>query len=507
MKYRVVSLICFYIAFASQALSQEIVFPYQNCNPFNENFTQRLAYDFSTTEAKFCFDCKKNKSPSNEVVQKISMVLEPAVIPKQCFLAMALRGNKIFSDEQYVFCEDKHSKNIKHYKRLCVNENYINMLMNVWNYMSKCFNHDSQRQKEIFHLINQESGGILNVKSGKRARCLGQVTIKYVKDINKRIKLRNKTGEKGREIKRFLNIYDEVMQRCPELEEKVLTNVNAITCQTTHDPYVCLFYSFADIEWNRRRIHEYLNATSNHMKGRAFTDAEKQSFKLPIKLNEMLVAKVRVNGKETNMVFWDDSDLYDKLTDPKTSIIPSSIQKVPLFRTQENIELMFNYWSHNGGLIYSYRRMTDMTKRLKQSLTKGCNKKSWEKRCFLREQIQSGNGLRTSSVLSVFEQDIFRHHPNKEQRRRTANYIRRILETNNQTFGFKLKSAQTNTMISYYINSVKFKKKGLKLKHEDALAFQENVSRLCPKIDILNDKKTEEEPMLLSEACLVSDQY
>ena len=336
-------------------MASSLVFPYQNCAEKNEKYTQEIAFDPAVTEADFCPHCHRG-SPLSKIWSQIRATIESLSIPKQCFLAMAIRGNKIFPDEQYISCSQNNLRNFDGNIKLCVNKNYVNMIQQAFADLSYCFNYSWARQKEFFHLINQESGGILNAQSHTSARCLGQVTTDFVKDdVNKYIQSRKK-----KQPLKHSEIYDEVIQRCPNLKQKVLKNLNSMTCQLIRDPYVCLFYTFFGLEKNHRKMADSLNSVTNYMGNKEFGEEDKQKFKLPIKVNEMLSVQVEFNGKKDHWLFWDDSELYDtlkKIRNSKKAFKILRINKTLLFKNQENIELLFNYWSHNGGSSLASSRL------------------------------------------------------------------------------------------------------------------------------------------------------
>ena len=485
MKKLFLFLIMFFLA-GSPSSAFSLVFPYQKCEKKNTEYTQEITSESAVTEADFCIQCQEDPIWS-KLWKHIQSTVESLSIPKQCFLAMAIRGNKLFPDKQYISCSQSQLRNFDGYTKLCVNEDYVNMIQQAFADMSYCFNYTWHRQKEIFHLINQESGGILNIQSPTSARCLGQITTDYVKhDVNKYIQ----STKRKRPLK-YSEIYDEVIQRCPHLEQKVLKNLNSMTCQMIRDPYVCLFYTFFGLEKNHRKISDSLNSVTSYMGNREFSKEDKQKFKLPIKVNEMLNIQVEFNGKKSHWVFWDDSELYDTLKNIRASKKPFKIlrtKKTPLFKNQEDIELLFNYWSYNGGNSLASSRLIPMVERLKQNLSQSCKSADSEKpRCIAREQIKKGQSLNSNTVLPFFENDLLANYPSRSKSRRTevAYYVRKVIQTNKNVFGYKNESQQTNTMINFYRKAFSFKKRNVELDHNTAEEFQKNVSEVCPETDFI----------------------
>lgn len=467
--------------------------PYQNCNTVNEKFTQKITQDVEKTEAGFCFFCKRN-TPGIDTMQIVQSIEEifTDVIPKKCFLAMAARGNQLYKEEskRYKYCHEKNSRSITHHRKLCINEQYINMVHKAFHTMSKCFDFDKDKQAEILGLINQESGGVLNVASSKGARCLGQLTKDYVVEINRHIKSR-----KWKEPLKHSEIYDEVVQRCPTLNNLVLSSKeikkdNAyLTCQLTQDPDTCLFYTFLGLEKNHRQMKESLQSKSNYMGSREFTPSEKDKFQLPIKLNEMLNVTVKFKGETVKWTFWDDSELYDVIKKNEDRLEVLEVQKVLLFQEEKHIETIFNYWGHNGGGSYTDKRMVAMVERLKRSMARSCSDSEKRLRCRLRKSIQNGESLSATQALSFFEKDLEANYPSEDPNRRNevAYYVRKILKTSQHVFGYEKNSKDTNTMKARYQRFFQFG--DISLKDEEAEAFQKLVSEQCPKVDFISLKK------------------
>ena len=478
-QYRGIFVFCLLGFSSGQVHSSSLVFPYQKCNKQSENYTERMVSDFSATEAAHCFECQKNGHSIDAIIKQLTKYFSSTAISKQCFLAIALRGNRIFSDDQYISCSKNNLKQFDGYTKFCIDENYVYMIHRAFAKMSQCFNFNIRRQQEAFNLINQESSGILNAQSETKARCLGQLTIDYVKEINKYIRSR-----KNSKPLKLSEIYDEVIKRCPDLRDTMLKDINSITCQTTHDPYICLFYTFFGMEKNYRIIQNKLNSVSDYMGTREFSNSEKQVFQLPIRVNEILNVKAIVDGQEIHWIFWDGSELYDTLRRSEKQIVILKANKIPVFENQVDIVSLFNYWAHNGGNSISRTRVISMVERLKKSIARSCKANSKEPRCLFRNQIQKGESLSATSARSFFEKDLLHNYPSKSRARRkeVAYYVRNIINTNKRTFDYKEKSNQTNTMLNFYKRAFKFKDVGLS--NEEAMAFQKNVFKTCPQLSL-----------------------
>ena len=466
MRYRFIFILSF--IYPLTAFAQ---YPYDTqCSKSDLQRTERLTQDFSLTTAGFCETCD-NRS-KNEQDNYLSNLEEVSIIPKQCFLAMALRGNSLFSKRQYVHCKSKEQSSFDRNRKFCINEDYINTIHTAWKEMTKCFNYSMERQEEIFHLVNQESGGVLNVKSNTGARCLGQLTIDYVKTINKTIHSIYKKNPL-----RHSEIYREVIQRCPQLKEKILKDINHITCKTSMDPHTCLFYTFYGLERNHRKMKKNLQSKSDYMGTKEFSQELKDKYQLPIKLNEMLVIRgTAKSGKSIHWVIWDDSELYslrEKIDDSKKLLI----KKVPLFKNQEDIEQMFNYWAHNGGQSLVNSSLIKRIEKLKKNISMSCPPDLKQRRCLAREQVKAGEGIKSSLALKMFTVDLRATYPSKSARRRKelSEYVNRIQASNRKVFNYTEGSADTNNMLNLYKSASGFSE-------EELNSFQRLAFFNCPRL-------------------------
>ena len=441
------------------------------CTKYELKRTENLVKDPSITSANFCERCESRFNDWLKIYLSFKDIRN--VIPKKCFLAMARRGDILFPSNQYVHCESKNKAFFSKVRKFCINEDYINTIYNAWNDITECFNYNIERQKEIFHLINQESGGVLNVRSATGARCLGQVTIDYVQTINNIISSSNKTNPL-----KYSKIYQEVIQKCPQLKEKVLKNINFITCQTSLDPYTCLFYTFYGLEKNHRKMKETLQSKLGYMGSREFPQNIKSKYQLPIRLNEMLhITGTTKNGNSFNWVIWDDSELYELWEKIDTSK-ELTIKKVPLFKKQEDIEQMFNYWAHNGGQSLVNSSLIKRIERLKRNISGSCKPKSKKNRCLARAQIKEGDGIDSSLALQMFADDLLSTYPSKSKTRKkeVAQYVQKMIASNRRVFSYSERSMDTNYMLNLY------QKAHPNLNEEELISFQKQISEECPKL-------------------------
>ena len=401
--------------------------PYQkNCNPESIDITKKLDRLVDTTketEASYCFNCNKTTKPARHKSESF--------IPRECFLTIALRGEKTFIKRRYAHCSSIKDSQPDSQKQYCINKDYIDTIHKAFHIMSRCFGYKKENQEALFHLIHQESKGILNAVSPTGARCLGQITSSYVSRINRLIE-RNTKPE----------IYTSFLERCPQLKDKVLAKIDNLTCHTTQDPHTCLFYTIFGFTENQNYISKNLNSPSNFIEKIAFSEQERRLFKLPIKRNEVLKVQIQVGKNSFSWLFWDDSELHKALDileaqsdHPSTKL---TVKKAPLFKNQKDVELMFNYWAYNGGTSISRYIMTTMIDELKKSLIKKSEKCKASTNCNLqlRNQILKKEGLSSEAVLTFFENYLLKNYPSKKQSRKeeVAHYVRKLIDTNHFVF-------------------------------------------------------------------------
>ena len=220
-------------AFNVLMASDEEWWPYQSCPTENQHYTRRISQqanqfhirqDRRSTTGIFCLidyeftgGSWREWSLDMGNISDLHRISYGMIIPRECFLAAALRVK--FPPHRLSYCDyTGFPKKVPLNSSLashCVNEDYIDMIWKSFAKMSYCFNSTQEEAEHFFRVINHESSFILNVMSSTGARCLGQVTRIYVKDGNRRIGL----SEDG--LVPF-PVYDEAVKRCPELKDKTV---------------------------------------------------------------------------------------------------------------------------------------------------------------------------------------------------------------------------------------------------------------------------------------------
>ena len=465
--------------------------PYEgNCSKGQKERTSQ--FSSSRTEANYCFDCElKSLGFSNFIIDFQNRLYD--TIPKDCFLAIAVRGNQIFKN-RYNYCSsEKNRKNLAGWnQRFCINEDYITAIYETFKKMSYCFNFDKQTQKDIFYMINHESGGILNARSQTGARCLGQITGDYVKTINGII---DSVNRKNSHPEAF--IWRDLLARCPDLESARI-KLSTINCEATQNPEKCLFYSFFGKQRSFYSIQERLDSPHSYMSNRQFPKAEdfipsaeslgKQRYQnmlnlFPIKGKEMLVVKAALkDGRKVSWVIWDDSEVYDNNLHSKIDWTQEvDIRKVNMFQNERNIRSMFMYWSHNGGETLSRSGFTERLKRLKHDIAKGgCRESNQELRCRMRRRVENGKGIPNHLALNYFKRDLRRtYRGDKKRKAEVANYVNNIIEGRDIAFDYS-NSKNREILLRYHENN--------DIDRETARQFIEDVDQKCSKVlDIQED--------------------
>ena len=437
--------------FFTFSLDKNFKLPFQKCEKDKEAFTGHVvkkSQEFDIlqvterkTEGGHCFYCNRNKEENflDGMIFKIDRLIDyknyKSAIPYECFLAASLRGvsEYVVPESRSAYCADESFEN-KAYtgqKKHCINKAYGDMVSKAFLDMSYCFNLSEQDQVDFFHLINHESGFILNAKSETGARCLGQLTEDYVEEVNETIK--------GKRDSRFVRFYEETLNRCPGLEEKILPKFDYLDCKTTHDPHICLFYTFFDLKKNYDMISKALNEPLDYMGNRgAFSKSMKKFFQLPLKLNEVLLVKGVLRGKKVNWVFWDDSELFglmrkNKWTEQEMESL--EVTKLPLFQNSDKIARMINYWAHNGGGSVARNMGRIMVRRLKQDISIGCPETSKTRTCLFRKKLQNGKALSSGEVYPYFRSYVRKKYPaGSSRKRQVANYVRNIVSDSEVLF-------------------------------------------------------------------------
>ena len=468
--------------------------PYEKCEERKKEWTDEavaLADQFnlyqseSDTEAQDCSDCSENM-PQQGAYQKVqelkSTVHKVGDIPPVCFFAGTLRG--VDSKKNYN-CEHRDSEFPNRFKgprkkktRPCLNKSYIDMTAKAFNKTADCFGFSPKEKQQMFALFNHESKFMLNSRSSTKARCYGQMTMPLIEDINKNIYYRNRGAFFG-------DIYKNAIKNCPGLKDKVtptsiinqkkrsdkrfkkLLKPAPITCNMTHDPYTCLFYSMFNVKINQEYFDNRYSDTPNYMGRREPSPQMEKDFLFPIQLNEMLVVKgtVTIGGqdKQVEWVFWDTSEAYDTLRRVKYNAQNLEIKKSAVF-DKDTLRSAFTHYAHNGGNSVVKTHLTTFIENTKQQIASGkycSNNTKCQKR---RGAILSGEALSVSDLQSLFSSYVRRNRIRFENPGEVSEFSSKIIRDINFIHDLELKAP--NAYSSFGLSP----------------AFQKEVSNKCPKV-------------------------
>ena len=419
-------------------------------------------------------------------------------IPLECFFAGSVRGANLYtSAHNYYYCkedavhpsymtvkDDEQNTRVIAPQRACLNRDYTFLTAKAFNKTADCFGFNKSDKELIFKLFNHESSFLHNVKSSKSARCYGQLTKIALEEINKQIYFSNSKNPFP-----YSFIFDEVIEQCPGLQTAVLNpeiyeqrnkkNMKhfeslvaktAVNCKMTQNPYTCLFYAFYNIKINMVDIEKQLEgATSSFGRKNNIPEDFKNTFSLPILLSEM-IGVTNIEGR--NMVFWDDSEIWNVLRNKDMDQI-ESIRVLPLFSNEDEVKNIFNLWAYNGGISIS-GYMEDFIRQLKRSIARPCSPQETSKICQYRFAVQEGQGIATKDIKKDFQAYILRNYELKEGRKRrleVKNFVH-LVETHLNYLYDK------NGLFKYHLKELV-----PELTNQDVEDFQDYLKDVCPEVD------------------------
>ena len=484
-----------FILFSSSAWSQSLLYE-ANCS--RKQISNTIQFASFKTEANFCYKCSQAYASSVEVRHEVEASFPAPFIPKKCFLTIAVVGNHSF-EERYSYCSSETNRQAVNGKnqRFCMNEDYITAIHESFNKMSACFNFNQLQQNDLFSLISHESGGILNARSSKKARCLGQLTLGYVKHINNIIKSTNYKKPDPHSV-----IWKNVLARCPDLKSSPTQMAN-ITCATTQNPDKCLFYTFFGAKRSLKDVRDRLDSENKFMGKREFPDAKEQTFipathsrairkyqnmldLLPIKRKEMMVIKgtfrEEFGAEKFHYVMWDDLEIYNNKIHEKIDWTQKvEIKKVQMFQSENDVLSMFMFWTHNGGHTVANKGFTRRLNRLKQEIARGgCEPENQELRCQMRRYIEKGEKIPSPLVFKYFKRDLRNTYIGSGSRKiEVSGFIQNILDSRVEAFNI-IDNGNRNKLINHY------KKNGIDDK-DAVFDFLRDTDKTCPKVEYKKD--------------------
>ena len=495
--------------FSAQAMSDGLV--YEKCPDHQEKYTQRIIQSSRNfisdpkeseedTEASFCLDCSIDELLANLVKMNEASINQN--IPKACFLASNLKGNKTSRHRHgkragRYYCNKKGK--VSQYPlvkgrwlwppRVCFNKDYVDMTAQAFHTMANCFGFNYKDKKELFALYNHESGFVLNAKSGTGARCYGQLTLGAVKDNLDEIYFK----------KKGLYTYKEILKTCPEIQKivpktftkkqpisisrfnKIFGN-SSITCPSTHNPYFCLFHSMFFIKRYLNTLDEVRSESPNYLpanKSIPKSLAKKLNLdKEPLRPDELIIfkGKIKFEGKtsQEEFLFWDISEMYDAMEDVSFDPADIQVQRLPLFQNNDTVKWSILQHSYNGGSSVIINLFPVFIENLKKRVakTEACNKPS-SKECEYRTQLLSGEPLSSPTFDKTFNDYLLNNYPKKLKRRKEVAYFNKKIESNLGHIG--LRSKESSHLKSYLTSLHKTLSKEEILEQESLIKSQCNL--------------------------------
>ena len=379
----------------------------QSCSPSRLSYTQELIGNSSDLETDMAslLHCSEGKVMKEEMER----------IPDICFYAGMLRSAKEPVVPFYVDCPSSKNllrrKYINRETRPCLNKNYVKHTAQSFHYMAHCFDFTSEERNDLFALFNHESSFMSNASSKRNALisafCMGQITLKLFKDLNKFIQARNqpdvsrlKEDEKGK-WEPYGDIYKKAEQKCPSIKRLVvppeiltdsfkkistsykLSNSAPFGCSLTSNLPACLFYSmyYYRILQERYRNRDKLTEKQEDAVKKAKEDIMESggdsvlTSLLPIGYGEMLVLKgdMIINGRQRNEEYVFETNEEIRRFFKRNNIEYDDrliIYKINVF-PKKDLENHFLRTGHNGGSGVISRVFPIFMKKLKSRISQG----------------------------------------------------------------------------------------------------------------------------------------
>ncbi|MGI9549357.1 MAG: hypothetical protein ACR2M7_05240 [Bdellovibrionales bacterium] len=402
---------------------------YEKCDENRIAFTKKLLnhgqYEKSDNdvEARFCSECDPEDSSHSFFDSLAPLSLK---IPEICFLASASRSvskkvnhepktykQREKESKKYYYCESPaSSKNTRRFKlnnktflpmRPCINEEYLNMTIKSFNYISKCFNVSNDGKVELFKLFNHESSFISNNRSDTGARCYGQVTLGATQEIERRI-----ANVETKDMSDPYNLYQKALKICPDLANQILIpkdilnkkirgsklkqrqrqeKENAVPtfCRSSQHPLTCFFYSFYNYMLNDLVYEDAISGTYPSRKTDQQTLKRNKDFHLPLKPLEIIVLKGVLKNKnsgrekETTIVLKDDKEVHKVMENFNYDTSKVSIRKIPVYDDLNKVKLIAKTTAYNGGVSVISKSFEAFVLNIKDQISKSSSCRSCAK--------------------------------------------------------------------------------------------------------------------------------
>ncbi len=327
-------------------------------------------------------------------------------------------------------------------QRPCLSKDYIRMTAKAFNETANCFGFNSKEDKgQLFALMQHQSSFLLNKKTkNQTAGCYGQLNSAHITSINSYIHTPEISSK-------YHKIYEDMIKKCPHFTSKInllnhcrkpnqtvyayrrclkkKPNSEALMCQTSQDPYSCLFYTLYNIKKYKLSIKTKLD---QHQDAKTVEHSHiGKHFKWPVKINEMLIVKGNVKGRahylkrtlgnnafindlrsvsgtkrsfSVNGVYKDSTPViraFNKFTFPSLSHFQfnsrdTQVKKVKIF-DEHKLKWAFLHLAHDKGISIIHSHLTPFMQHMKGQIMKNEKYKS---------QILAGDSLDMSIFIKEF---------------------------------------------------------------------------------------------------------
>ena len=464
--------------------------PYEKCTYHTKNSDQiiKLSEGFSLNESpsvsEACDDCTGYRiNNANSIFSKLidRISTHAHSIPEECFFSSFLRGLYIKPTQRYYHCKKINGTSVSLYRTnvkkangntvlvntrpFCFNKNYTELIAKSFNEMARCFNFNETRTKQLFALFNHEGSFILNNASKRKARCFGQLTSTAIKEIYRRVRLKDK-------------IYLDAVKKCPnmvQLHPKVTKNSykeelpKTATCEVTHNPYKCTFYSMFNAAINYKELESLFN-NDNVKDSTKELKGDRSISEISISLNEVLHMKGLVNKKKVNWIFNSTQALrYTFRNKPDFDL---KAREAPIFDKQSlpHVIDMVALWAYNGGISAVKNNFIAFMKDFKEQVSKPLNKCS-KPYCNYRKKLLTGQSLKPKEFKRLFKKFLRIHYPSRKisRKKEVAYFLNNIKKDTNAL----------NKNLNQYLSAYKLHKKnnGTSFKN-----FKDTYNKKCKHV-------------------------
>lgn len=342
----------------------------------------------------------KNTVPLECLTQSARYMKKHIVKSNSLFQVCAHQGVAVgqkISEGYNSFCNGKQT--IVETGAPCISENYAKGLWYIFHEVARCVDISA---REVFPLLNRESGLLLNILSPTGTKCAGQLSKGAIIAINRHF---NDIDDKNTIKRGHLDSlkFSELAKRCPHIvnlqaikedpqDERedifrpiTVQDENGIekfaqskdACRTTENPYSCLLYSLSFLKKNELDIEAQLESWSKIYLGKKNDD-------------QLIFHQDDTTLKE----FQRKVHYFDSLKEFRGI----KYRYVQIFKEPKKIAQLLTYWNYNGGGAVSSTLLRAYLDDLRGKIDRKENGK-------IRTQVAEG-GIDTASFKQNFQKFV-----------------------------------------------------------------------------------------------------